>query len=390
MLGEVAESADTTVDQLRTSITAENPINTVLINVRATSDNAQRASRLANDAADRLVELVNSVENSGGGEDAPVTLTKVQDAGVPSFPYAPSGTRNALLGIVLGLIAGISTALLIDRFDTRLRGRAAIEEMSDASVLGTFASETESGSALLLHDLETYSGRAESYRQLRTHLQFVGVDGGVRSVLVTSSMPGEGKSTTAANLAIVLAESGVRVLLVDADLRRPRVDQLFGLERSVGLTTVLTGRIDLADAVQQVSQSSDLSVLTAGALPPNPSELLSSAAMERLLTEMNQQFDVVIIDSPPVVGVSDPSGLATLVSGVLLVVSADGRTHRDQFAQALENLRFVQAKLFGLVLNRVDLGRRQGYYGYEPQTTSPEAAPGPRRRNRNAGGAASE
>ncbi len=383
VLGDVGEQLDLTVDQLRGSVTAENPVNTVLINVRATSGNAQSAARIANAAADHLVELVNSVENSGAddGAVAPVTLTKVQDAGVPTYPFAPSTTRNLLLGIVLGLIAGVSAALLIERFDTRLRGRAAIEEVSDASILGTFAPETGTGSELLLRDLETYSGRAEAYRQLRTHLQFVGVDGGVRSVLMTSSVPGEGKSTTAANLAIVLAENGVRVLLVDADLRRPRIDSLLGLERSVGLTTVLTGRIALEDAIQEVSFGQPLSVLTAGALPPNPSEMLASARMEQLVADMTDQFDVVIIDSPPLVGVSDPSSLATMVSGVLLVASADGRLQRDQFTQALENLKFVHARLFGLVLNRVDLGKRKGYYGYESRT-EPEAKSAARRPSR--------
>lgn len=385
VLGDVGEQLDLTVDQLRGSVTAENPVNTVLINVRATSGNAQSAARIANAAADHLVELVNSVENSGAddGAVAPVTLTKVQDAGVPTYPFAPSTTRNLLLGVVLSLIAGVSAALLIERFDTRLRGRAAIEEVSDASILGTFAPETGTGSELLLRDLETYSGRAEAYRQLRTHLQFVGVDGGVRSVLMTSSVPGEGKSTTAANLAIVLAENGVRVLLVDADLRRPRIDSLLGLERSVGLTTVLTGRIALEDAIQEVSFGQPLSVLTAGALPPNPSEMLASARMEQLVADMTDQFDVVIIDSPPLVGVSDPSSLATMVSGVLLVASADGRLHRDQFTQALENLKFVHARLFGLVLNRVDLGKRKGYYGYESRS-EPEAPPTARRAPRSA------
>ncbi len=367
VLGDVGTELGVSVEALRKNVTAENPNNTVLINVRATSTNAQQASRIANLTADRLVELVNSVENPGAddGLTAPVTLTKVQDAGTPTSPFAPSNSRNLLLGVVLGLLIGVSLALLIEKLDTRLRGRSAIEDITDASILGTFAPETGVGSELLLRDLETYSGRAESYRQLRTHLQFVGVDGGVRSVLVTSATPGEGKSTTAANLAIVLAESGVRVLLVDADLRRPRVDALLGLERSVGLTTVLTGRISLEDAVQEVSLGGTLSVLTAGALPPNPSEMLASARMEQLVSDMTEQFDVVIIDSPPLVGVSDPSSLAAMVSGVLLVASADGRLHRDQLSQALENLQFVHARLFGLVLNRVDLGRRQGYYGYE-------------------------
>lgn len=379
ILGEVSQELGIPFEQLQASVTADNPAKTVLIDVRASSPNAAQSAKIANLVADRLVKLVNSVENadSASKQDAPVGLAQVQQAVAPSIPFSPSTSRNLLLGIVGGLLAGIASALLLGRFDTRLRGRADITELTDASILGTFAPETGTGEDLLLRDLESYSGRAEGYRQLRTHLQFMNVDGGVRSILVTSSVPGEGKSTTAANLAIVLAESGVRVLLVDADLRRPRVDAILGLERSVGLTTVLTGRITLDDAIQTVPIGSGLSVLTSGAIPPNPSEMLASESMERLLSEMQGLYDVVVIDSPPLVGVSDPSSLATMVSGVLLVASADGRLHRDQLSQALEQLSFVRARLFGLVLNRVDLGRRKGYYGYESRA---ESQPNRRRR----------
>lgn len=224
----------------------------------------------------------------------------------------------------------------------------------------------------MINDLETYSIRTERYRQLRTHLQFMNVDGGMRSMLVTSSIPGEGKSTTVANLAIVLAESGVRTLLIDADLRRPRLANILGLEGSVGLTTVLSGRVDLHDVVQTVPVGAGLDVLTSGMIPPNPSEMLGSEKMERLLAAASGEYEVVLLDSPPLVSVSDPAGLATLVSGVLLVASGDGRLHKDQFKRSLEQLRLVRAKLFGLVLNNLDLGREEARYTYETSYQSPD------------------
>jgi capsular exopolysaccharide synthesis family protein len=278
--------------------------------------------------------------------------------------------QNLAVGILIGLALGVGITLLIEVLDTRLRGRAAIEKLTDTSILGAFHTEPADTAQLILGSTESYSRRAESFRQLRTHLQFASIDGGLRSVMVTSSVPGEGKSTTSANLALVLAEAGNCVLLVDADLRRPRQHEMFGLEDAVGLTTVLTGRISLGDAAQVVDGAGRLAVLTSGELPPNPSELLGSAAMERALSEMERAYDVVIIDTPPLINVSDPTALSTLASGVLLVASADGRLHRDQLRQSLENLSFVQAKLLGVVLNRIEVarGEQSSSYAYYHRT----------------------
>lgn len=254
VLDAVAAETGLSADDLATSISATSPPKTVLIEIRAESYNARRAARIANVTADQLVKLVGELEATNDHTQQPVSLRKVHDADVPRSPFEPSTLRNLAAGLLLGAAGGIGAALVVDRLDTRLRGRQAVEQAAVANVLGAIT--TESGQQdLLLRPSQNYSARHEAFRQLRTHLQFANVDGGVRSVLVTSSIPGEGKSTTAANLAIVLGESGVRVLLVDADLRRPVIAKAFGLEGSVGLTTVLTGRIPLADAVQPVAVS---------------------------------------------------------------------------------------------------------------------------------------
>lgn len=364
ILESVALKTGVPIETLASSITASSPAKTVLIDVRAVSVNAAQSASLANATADALVDLVVDVEAPEDDGRPIVSLKKVQDAVVPTAPFEPSLTRNLAIGILLGSAGGIGAALLTERFDTRLRGRQAVEGVTPASVLGA-VSDDASGGDLVIRPTHDYSARHEAFRQLRTHLQFANVDGGVRSVLVTSSIPGEGKSTTAVNLATVLAESGMRVLLVDADLRRPVIASLLGLEGSVGLTTVLTGRVPLDEAVQPVVHAPGLHVLASGVLPPNPSELLASAVMERTLSEAKAEYDIVVIDSPPLVSVSDAGALATLVSGTLLVASVDGRLHRDQLRQALQNLSFVNAKLFGLVLNRVEPSRsKSGYYGY--------------------------
>lgn len=369
ILEVVAADTGVSVEVLAGSIAASSPSKTVLIDVRADSANAAQSALIANATADALVDLVVAVEAPEDDGRPIVSLKKVQDAFVPSAPYEPSLMRNLAVGTLLGFSGGIGAALLIERFDTRLRGRQAVENMTDASVLGAVAAEGQVED-LLIRPTQDYSARHEAFRQLRTHLQFANIDGGVRSVLVTSSIPGEGKSTTAANLALVLAESGMRVLLIDADLRRPVVASLLGVESSVGLTTVLTKRIDLEEAIQSVSHAPNLHVLASGMLPPNPSELLASEMMERTLGEAKKAFDIVVIDSPPLVSVSDAGVVATLVSGTLLVASVDGRLHRDQLRQAMQNLTFVKAKLFGLVLNRVEPSRaKTGYYGYSPAAT---------------------
>ncbi len=382
ILDSVSEDTGVPVEVLARSITASSPAKTVLIDVRADSPNAARSALIANATADALVDLVVDVEAPEDDGRPIVSLKKVQDAVVPVMPYEPSLVRNLVVGLLLGMAGGVGAALLIERFDTRLRGRQGIESITDASVLGAVAAES-SGDDLVIRPTQDYSARHEAFRQLRTHLQFANVDGGVRSVLVTSSIPGEGKSTTAANLATVLAESGMRVLLIDADLRRPVVSKILGVEGSVGLTTVLTKRIELEEAIQQVSYAPNLHVLASGMLPPNPSELLASEVMERTLNDAKKAFDIVVIDSPPLVSVSDAGALSTLVSGTLLVASVDGRLHRDQLQQALQNLSFVNAKLFGLVLNRIEPSRtKTGYYGYAAASVEPEPRKGRARRQK--------
>lgn len=379
----VAERLDLDPASLVGTISASNPAQSVLIDISAVDSDPVAAARIANTAAQVLVDLVDDVESANEvdagapGDPTPVGLTIVEQASPPLSPVAPNALQNLTVGVLIGLALGVGITLLIEVLDTRLRGRAAIEKLTDTSILGAFHTEPADTAQLILGSTESYSRRAESFRQLRTHLQFASIDGGLRSVMVTSSVPGEGKSTTSANLALVLAEAGNSVLLVDADLRRPRQHEMFGLEDAVGLTTVLTGRISLGDAAQAVDGAGRLAVLTSGELPPNPSELLGSAAMERALSEMERTYNVVIIDTPPLINVSDPTALSTLASGVLLVASADGRLHRDQLRQSLENLSFVQAKLLGVVLNRVEVarGEQTSSYAYYHRT-DPTRRPG--------------
>ncbi|MCA1721071.1 MAG: CpsD/CapB family tyrosine-protein kinase [Actinobacteria bacterium] len=206
------------------------------------------------------------------------------------------------------------------------------------------------------------AARAEAFRQLRTNLQFLEVDEPVRSFVITSSVPKEGKSTTACNLAITLAQAGVRTLLIEGDLRRPRIADYLGLEGAIGVTNVLIGQVPLQDALQPWGNGT-LSVLASGPLPPNPSELLASRGMHELLAEVEKSFDMVIIDAPPLLPVTDAAILSTMTGGALLGVRCRS-TKRDQLRRAADALEAVDARVLGAVLNMVPRRGPDAYYSY--------------------------
>jgi non-specific protein-tyrosine kinase len=209
---------------------------------------------------------------------------------------------------------------------------------------------------------EPRSPISEAYRTLRTNLDFASLDQALKTLVVTSAGVGEGKSTTLANLAVVSAQAGRKVVLVDADLRRPTLHQVFGLDNESGLTTVMMDETALASPPLQDSGIGDLAVLTSGPLPPNPAELMGSRRMEEVIAALAEQADQVFFDTPPVVAVTDAAVLATKVDGVLLVISA-GKTRRDSARTAVQRLEQINARLVGTVLTGVQMGAGfQGYY----------------------------
>ncbi|WP_442596743.1 CpsD/CapB family tyrosine-protein kinase [Neobacillus sp. D3-1R] len=214
---------------------------------------------------------------------------------------------------------------------------------------------------LITHN-EPRSPISEQYRTIRTNIQFSSIDETIQSLMVTSAGPGDGKSTTVANLAIVFAQQGKKVLLVDADLRKPTVHYTFLLDNNKGLTNVLTKQVTLVDAVNQ-SDIENLYLLTSGPIPPNPAELLGSKSMEDLLEEAHQQFDLVLFDTPPVLAVTDAQILANKCSGTILVVNS-GKTEIEGATKAKELLLSAKGKLLGVVLNQKKAKDSQYYYYY--------------------------
>jgi tyrosine-protein kinase Etk/Wzc len=319
--------------------------------------------------------------------------TKIQEAGQrkdvrivdeaiePIAPTKPKKKLNLALGVVLGLGLGIGITFLREYFDNTIKTHEELEnlgynilanipkiEMSKVeqklenrlSKLGPI--EGKRIEARLITHLDPKSPVSEAYRTLRTNLQFSKIDRSVRTMLITSSGPKEGKSTTSANLAIAIAQSGKKVVLIDGDLRRPVVHSIFGLEKDDGLTNYLMNDISFAKMIKK-SIMENLSIIPSGILPPNPSELLSSSRMEELIERLKESFDIILFDTPPIIAVTDAAILSTKVDGTILVVSA-GQTNFDAVVRAKSLLDNVNAYILGALLNGVEVGGMYGTYYY--------------------------
>jgi polysaccharide biosynthesis transport protein len=365
--------------ELSSRIEAEAPLDTVLINLSVTDTSPERAAQIANAAGTQFSKVVQDLERPPGEANSPVKLSVTQQAQPPTSPESPQPVINVALGLLVGLALGVGAAVLRETLDTSAKDSDDVETASGASVLGTIVYDASAEKQPLLTEVDTHSIRAEAYRQLRTNLQFIDVDDHPTCLVVTSSIPGEGKSTTAANLALAIAQGGSRVALVDGDMRRPTVAKNFGLVGEVGLTSVLIGKATVDDVVQ--SSSDGLDVITSGPIPPNPSELLGTQHMHDLLKELAARYDRVIIDTPPLLPVTDAAVMARQADGAVLVVRV-GKTSREQVARAAEALRSVGAKLLGGVLSMAPSKGRDAYtYGYA-YTYAPEGDKKTRTRER--------
>ncbi|MCK5891404.1 polysaccharide biosynthesis tyrosine autokinase [Aeromicrobium sp.] len=340
----------------------------VALAVRADSADEARAQAAA--LTDTFVAWV--AEQAGGSG---LTATVVSSAAADGSPTSPVWAWYLLSGAAAGLLLGILVALARSGAPAVVGTADDAKSLTDAPVLGTVAQDPDMSQHPLLSQLESNHPRRESMRILRTNLQFLDVDAPQQVITITSALPGEGKSTTSASLAIALAETGRRVLLIDGDLRKPRLDTLFGLERTVGLTTTLVGRVSAESAIQS-TRTAGLDVLTTGTLPPNPSELLQTDAMLNLVGQLSQSYDLVLIDGPPLLAVTDGALLAALSDGALVVVR-HGRTRLDELKGAAERLHAVGARVLGTVITMTPRRStsRYGYgSGYGPEFFARETA----------------
>lgn len=335
---------------------------TVVLAISVTDPDPELAQELTQTLAEEFVDYVAEIETPDGQATAPVKASIVDRATVPGSPVSPDPIRNIGLAVVLGLLIGAGLAVLRDSMDNRIRELAHItDEIGDTPLLGNINFDKKATKSPLITGLPSHSPRVESFRVMRTNLQFVNAGSGGRTFVFTSALPGDGKTSTVTNLALSIAETGQKVLLLEADLRRPRAATYLNLENSVGVTTVLLGKVTVQEAIQPITGSADL--LASGTIPPNPAELLQSAGMQRMLRELEQMYDVILIDAPPLLPVTDASLLASIADGAIIVIH-HGVTTRDQLHAAAERLISVEANLLGTIVNMTPPPKRSGSYGY--------------------------
>ena len=290
-----------------------------------------------------------------------VTLT--QPAVAPPGPSSPRPVLNLALGLLVGLALGLAYAFIRESLDTTVKTVEDVTEIVGAAPLGAIPFDSEAKDKPLVA-LDTRASRSEAFRSVRTNLQFVNVDKPPQVLVITSAVAGEGKTTSACNLAITMAQGGQRVALVECDLRRPRVASYLSVSNAVGLTNVLTGQVRLVDAVVSWNRGM-LTVLPSGPLPPNPSEMLGSRQMAAMLDELRVDFDAIILDAPPLLPVTDGAVIARAADGALMIVR-HGSTTTDQLRRATEVLEQAGGTLLGAVVNFVPTSKRGSgdYYGY--------------------------
>ncbi len=294
------------------------------------------------------------------------TLIPVERARVPVKPILPTIPLNTIVSAILGAIISIAAAFTIEALDSTIKSPDDIQRHLGLPVLAFIARYNQE--VAMIADNEPRAPVSEAFRSLRTNLTYASVDRPLTTLLVTSPSPSDGKSTIATNLSIVIAQGGSRVILIDADLRRPKIHQIFKIRNRMGMTSLFVQTHLNLDGSLQKTSVEGLSLLTAGEIPPNPSELLGTERFNEILENAKTNADVIVIDSPPVMAVTDSAVLARKVDGVLLVIKP-GTTNQAAAKQAVEQLRRVGANLLGVVLNEVETGRfqyqkyrYQGYY----------------------------
>jgi tyrosine-protein kinase len=388
---DVAEALGGKVDptDLQSEITAQVVPDTVNLEITATNQDPVRARDIAQAYAEALSDLVSTLETPDGQTTPLIRAEIVDNASVSDSPVSPQPVRNIGLGVLLGLLLGVGLAVTRELLDKSVRTPDDLAVVTGAPVLGQITVDTQAARQPPEEALAGSTHWAEAFRVLRTNMQYIEVDHDQKVFTITSSVPREGKTTTAINLGLTLALTNARVALVECDLRRPLIASRLGIDGAVGTTSVLIGQVSLQDAMQTIGDTG-LHILACGPIPPNPSELLESKAMDTLLQQLRSDYDIVLLDAPPLLPVTDAAVLAAQTDGALVVVR-HGTTTRDQLAHAIERLNTVGAKPLGVVLNLVPAkgtGRTGPYqYGYtnasdrkarglkvfEP-TTSPSAA----------------
>ncbi|MCL2091938.1 MAG: polysaccharide biosynthesis tyrosine autokinase [Micrococcales bacterium] len=363
---------DMSARELARYISVEAPSGQVLLYVSARAGDRASAARIANAVAERLAETIEELSPKTTEGESTVQVTVIDRATEPRNPSAPDIRRNVAAAAFAGLLIGLLLAVLRDVLDTRVRTQEDLETAVDVPLFGSVVGGAAKRKGSQTRVLRIDGPQSEDIRRIRANLQMAGRVDECQIFVFSSALPGEGKSFCATHVASAFAAAGSRVLLIDADLRRPTVAKYLGISGHAGLTEVLLGRARFTELCQQYAPN--LTVLASGAVPPNPAELLASRAFEDLVALVSQHFEVVIVDSPPLLPVADTIALAQVVTGVVLVVDVT-KTRRAQVAQSVEAVRLGGGRVVGAVLNRTKTGAvGASAYGYSSRPETDEDA----------------
>lgn len=370
-----AMGLDMTAEELAKKVTAVATPETVLLDIRITDTSPTRARDIADAMAAEFIVLVRELETPDNGGAPSAGVKVVQPAKAPTEPVSPRTERNLVIAVIAGLVLGVGLAVLRDRLDNSVKGPRGVAALTTAPLIGSIPHDKSRRDRPTVEYQRGWSASAEAFRELRTNLQFLNVDQPPRVLVMTSAVPGEGKTTTSINLAVSLAEAGHHVVLLEGDLRRPRLSEYLGLPGGAGLSSVLAGAASISDVLQP-TQFENIRVLSSGPVPPNASELLGSDAARQVIEELRARFDYVLVDGPPLLPVTDSAVVSTYCDGAIVVVK-NGSTKREELSRALGNLERVGARVLGVVLSQSPASEnaREIYSSYYSANESPHHEP---------------
>lgn len=356
---------DVTPQSLARNVEVITPGNTAILDIRATSESPDRAASIADAIALSVAATIEELSPSTAEGASSITAAVVDDAVVPLFQVSPNKPQDTVLSAAIGLILGAAAVLLHALFNTRIPNTDALKSTVSLPVLGSISRIPAGRKGVGLVVASDPLGRtSEEFRRVCSALTYASVSDPMRRILITSTSEAEGKSTFCANLALTLSMLRNRVLVIDADFRKPRLSEIFGVEGAVGLTTVLLGETPFQQAYIH-REGTTLDILPSGSVPPNPSEVLTSGTMRDFIDEIAPFYDYIIIDSPPILSVADAGLSSPLVDGAILVVDA-GKTRQNQLIQAVTSFETAGGRIVGAVLNKVRQKGADQYY-IEPE-----------------------
>ena len=354
----ISGTVPVTAGELGATVTVSRPQGSILF-INAVGSDPEKIATLANGMALVLGAKVQELETPPGETTSLLTATVVDTATPPTKPFTPDPVRNILIGLIVGLAVGVATAFARTALDRGVKSAEQLSELTETPVLSVVPFDPATKGNPIIPSGKSPQ-RSEALRTLRTNLEFVRVDNPPKVIALVSAVASEGKSTTAANLALTLALAGFKVALVETDLRKPKLDQYFGVSGELGLTDVLANRATLDEVILPWNRGI-VSLVTRGDHAPNPTELLGSSHMDDVLAQLREEFDYVVVDTPPLLMVSDAAVVAAKCDGAILVARF-GRATKDSVRSAVATLRQVNADLLGAVLTMAP--KRSSGYGY--------------------------